>query len=105
MSFSKHQTSMIKGMLARGDKQHDIAAFFGVNGGRIAEVSSGNCEFPSAPVMHAKELPPAGPFTSPYKIIKIKEALNKLVKSTPDYDDSELRKHVVVELHAIIKMF
>ena len=27
--------------MARGDRQHDVAAHFGVNGGRIAEIASG----------------------------------------------------------------
>jgi hypothetical protein len=27
--------AIIKGMLARGDRQHDIAAWFGVNAGRV----------------------------------------------------------------------
>ena len=33
--------AIVKGMLARGDRQHDIAAWFGVNGGRIGEISTG----------------------------------------------------------------
>lgn len=33
--------ALVKGMLARGDRQHDIAAWFGVNGGRIGEISTG----------------------------------------------------------------
>ena len=33
--------SLVKGMLARGDKQHDIAAYFGVNAGRVADVKTG----------------------------------------------------------------
>jgi hypothetical protein len=31
----------VLGMLDRGDRQHDIAAWFGVNPGRIAEVKGG----------------------------------------------------------------
>ena len=30
--------AQVKGMLLRGDRQHDIAAWFGVNGGRISEI-------------------------------------------------------------------
>ena len=33
--FTKEQAAIVKGMLARGDKQHDIAAYFGENPGRI----------------------------------------------------------------------
>ena len=29
-------------MLARGDRQHDIASYFGVNGGRIGEIATGD---------------------------------------------------------------
>lgn len=39
--LNNEQISVVKGMLARGDKQHMIAAHFGVNGGRIAEVATG----------------------------------------------------------------
>lgn len=39
--LNNEQIAVVKGMLARGDKQHTIAAHFGVNGGRIAEVATG----------------------------------------------------------------
>jgi hypothetical protein len=39
--LSAQDAAVIKGMLARGDKQHDIAAFFGQNGARINEIKSG----------------------------------------------------------------
>lgn len=39
--LDNNEISLVKGMLARGDKQHDIAAFFGTNGGRIAEIATG----------------------------------------------------------------
>ena len=32
--------AIAKGMISRGDRQHDIAAWFGVNGGRIGEIAS-----------------------------------------------------------------
>jgi hypothetical protein len=48
-------------MLARGDRQSDIASFFGVNGGRIAEISVGK-KFASAPVAPPNMLPPGGPY-------------------------------------------
>lgn len=51
---------IVKGMIARGDRQHDIAAWFGVNGGRIGEVSSGDT-FGHVPAMH-DNLPPSGPY-------------------------------------------
>ena len=53
--------SIVKGMLARDDRQSDIASFFGVNGGRIAEVSVGK-KFANAPVAPSSMLPPKGPY-------------------------------------------
>lgn len=55
--------AIIKGMLARGDRQHDIAAWFGVNGGRIAEIATG-AKFAAVPAACSADLPPAGPYLS-----------------------------------------
>jgi hypothetical protein len=41
MSLTAEHVAVVKGLLARGEKQQDIAAFFGSNGGRIAEISVG----------------------------------------------------------------
>ena len=41
MALDRADAALIKGMLARGDKQSDIAAFFGTNGGRVAEIDTG----------------------------------------------------------------
>lgn len=52
--------ALIKSMIARGDRQHDIAAYFGVNGGRVGEISRG-ATFPAiAPA--AGSLPPSPPY-------------------------------------------
>ncbi len=66
--------SLIKGMLARGDRQHDIAAWFGVNGGRIAEIATGR-RFRSVPAGVAESLPPAGPYLSGRDTAVMLEAL------------------------------
>lgn len=55
--------AVVKGMLARGDRQHDIAAWFGVNGGRIAEISTGT-KFAEVKPADAADLPPPGPYLS-----------------------------------------
>lgn len=54
---------VIKGMIKRGDRQHDIAAWFGVNAGRIAEVATGRT-FRSVETPDRINLPPRGPYTS-----------------------------------------
>jgi hypothetical protein len=48
----------ILGMVARGDRDHDIAAWFGVNQGRIAEAKEGKYG-PGQPAA-AHSLPPKG---------------------------------------------
>lgn len=53
--------ALIKGMLARGDRQSDIAAYFGVNGGRVSEINTG-LRFAEVKCARANVLPPAGPY-------------------------------------------
>lgn len=59
MRLSADDASIIKGMLARGDKQQDIAAYFGVNPARVVEIKRGR-KFPDAPVAPLDALPPQG---------------------------------------------
>jgi len=47
-------------MVKRGDRAHDIAAWFGVNQGRIAEAQDG-AHFPTATATPNAQLPPSGP--------------------------------------------
>ncbi len=61
--LNKADAELVKGMADRGDRHHDIAAWFGVNQGRIAEVLAGD-NFPNAPVAPAEQLPPPGPYSS-----------------------------------------
>lgn len=51
----------IKGMVARGDRKHDVAAFFGVNPGRVADVVSGR-KFAQTSPLPGDDLPPCGPY-------------------------------------------
>jgi hypothetical protein len=46
-------------MQARGDRDHDIAAWFGVNQGRVAEAKDG--KFGTLEAASKNELPPRGP--------------------------------------------
>lgn len=55
------QAALIKAMLARGDMEHDVAAFFGLNPGRISEVNTGK-RFPEVAAAPASLLPPPGPY-------------------------------------------
>lgn len=77
MSLDKSEIAVVKGMLARGDKQHDIAAFFGVNGGRIAEIKTGHNGAGVTPAPES-ELPPAGPIMSGRSALKALSMLQAL---------------------------
>lgn len=48
----------------RGDRNHDIAAFFGVNQGRIAEIKDGS-RFTEVAAANLEDLPPKGPYLTP----------------------------------------
>ena len=52
--------AQIKSMLNRNDRQHDIAAYFAVNGGRVGEISAGRTFAAVAPA--TGQLPPPPPY-------------------------------------------
>jgi hypothetical protein len=60
--LSEKDAAVVKGMLLRGDRQSDIAAFFCVNGGRIAEINKGMKHSDVLP--QTQYLPPPGPYRS-----------------------------------------
>lgn len=64
LTISAQDAALIRGMIARGDRHHDVAAFFGLNQGRIAEINSGS-RFPDVPAASPAELPPRGPYLTP----------------------------------------
>jgi len=49
---------VILGMVSRGDRRHDVAAWFGLNQGRIKEVEDGTHGTP--PIAPPSKLPPSG---------------------------------------------
>ncbi|MFM2411543.1 MAG: hypothetical protein RL481_2371 [Pseudomonadota bacterium] len=61
IQLTERDAATVKGMLARGDRQHDIAAWFGVNGGRIAEIATGK-KFGMVIADKNANLPPPGPY-------------------------------------------
>ncbi|WP_316169406.1 hypothetical protein [Bradyrhizobium sp. SZCCHNRI1058] len=74
MALSEAEIATVKGMLLRGDRQHDIAAYFGVNGGRIAEISTGQrgVGISASP---ADDLPPAGPYMAGRSALRARDTL------------------------------
>lgn len=75
ITVNKHDVPKILGMVARGDRRHDIAAWFGLNQGRIKEVEDG--EHGTPPLALFLQLPPSG---SPGpKALSIRDAVNKAI--------------------------
>lgn len=58
ITVSPNELPLVLGMVARGDRRHDIAAWFGYNQGRIAEIEDGQHGHASA--APESELPPSG---------------------------------------------
>ena len=58
MSLTNRDAAIVLGMVAHGDKRHDIAAWFGENQARIAEIEQGSHGGVSA--APAADLPPKG---------------------------------------------
>lgn len=56
--LTAQDASFVLAMQARGDRDHDIAAWFGVNQGRVAEVKDG--KFGNVALAAATTLPPTG---------------------------------------------
>jgi hypothetical protein len=76
ITLSEEDAGIVKGMLARGDRQHDIASWFGVNGGRIAEIAMG-LRFEAVAAAPPEILPPAGPYLSGRQAAVLVQALAK----------------------------
>jgi hypothetical protein len=76
ISLTEEDSAVIKGMLARGDRQHDIAAWFGVNGGRIGEIVCGQ-KFRNVEAAPTQLLPPPGPYLSGRDAAVLMQAIAK----------------------------
>ncbi|MDM7979758.1 MAG: hypothetical protein QUV71_05355 [Rhizobium sp.] len=72
--LTDQDAAIAKAMLVRGDRQHDIAAWFGVNGGRIAEIATGE-NFAHIQPTDKANLPPPGPYPSGRDAMVALEAL------------------------------
>ena len=79
--LSYRDTGIVKGMILRGDRQHDIAAYFGVNGARINEVANGTNDYPSVKAAKEDSLPPPGPYLSKYALESVIETLNEAIEA------------------------
>jgi hypothetical protein len=86
MALNEGEIAIVKGMLLRGDRQHDIAAYFGVNGGRIAEISTLQTGA-SVAAASQENLPPAGPYMAGRSALRARDtliALRELIQGAID---------------------
>jgi len=74
VTLDEDDAAQVKGMLIRGDRQHDIAAWFGVNGGRIGEIAAGR-KFVHVDAAPLAELPPPGPYPTGREAAALMQAL------------------------------
>lgn len=74
LSLSVEDAAIVKGMLLRGDRQHDVAAYFGVNPGRVAEIAIGE-RFADVPAASSSELPSPGPYLRPCEAEAVRLAI------------------------------
>jgi len=112
ISLSPEDVSIAKGMLLRGDRQHDIAAWFGVNGGRVAEISTRQKH---AEISISREnLPPQGPYLSGKDssyahsgLFEVRERISAMIKDnkTTQMDVLELRGSLKTLLNDIDIVF
>lgn len=95
--LSEDDAALVKGMLSRGDRHHDIAAWFGVNQGRVADVKNGDLH-PDVEEAEPANLPPAGPYSSGRSVHQAVVALDAakvaLIMAMDEVDKalSEVRK-------------
>jgi len=83
--LTRADVRIVFGMIARGDRHHDIAAWFGVNQGRIADAKAGKYGMPDpAPI---NELPPQG--APGVKGRRLRVALEQIRKKLADGDVDE----------------
>jgi len=81
ITLGYRETCVVKGMLARGDRQHDIASYFGVNGGRIGEIATGDNAYPNAQPAPEADLPPPGPYMTKFAVQGVIDTLNEAIEA------------------------
>ena len=89
--LNNEQISLVKGLLDVGYRQHDIAAHFGVNAGRIGEIKSGVIG------AHIKAATENLPDVRPVGYLNQFDSVKNQIKI---FDDLRLRKHMdVARIH------
>jgi hypothetical protein len=81
ITLGYRETCVAKGMLARGDRQHDIASYFGVNPARISEIASGDNAYPNAEPTPEADIPPPGPYLTKFAVQSVIDTLNEAIEA------------------------
>lgn len=89
--LTEGDAAIIKGMLKRGDRQHDIAAWFGVNPGRIAEIKYQD-SFKIVAAAAGNILPPVGPYPSGREAMLALEVISRMRSSLSDVEQLVSRR-------------
>ncbi|WP_143531744.1 hypothetical protein [Xaviernesmea oryzae] len=84
MALSTHDAKIVIGMVARGDDQHNVAAWFGENPGRVAEALQG--KYGTTEAAPSSELPPSGPPGMKGRRLRFK--VNKAIEALEAGDSS-----------------
>ena len=102
-SLGKADIPVVLGMAARGDRNHDIAAWFGVNQGRVAEAKGG--EYGNPPAAPGHQLPPSG--APGIKGRRLHGAVNKALSALENstLKDSDARGQSIDILKKAIEQF
>jgi len=74
MALTTAEVAIVKGMLARGDAQHHIAAYFGVNSARVNDIKQGLVGSHVSAALPA-DLPPPGPYMAGRSALRARETL------------------------------
>jgi hypothetical protein len=87
-TLDQNDVPIILGMLKRGDRDHDIAAWFGVNQGRIKDAKDG--KYGSGQPAPSDSLPPKGAPGVKGRLLRddVDAALYVLQKDKPDVRDA-----------------
>lgn len=72
---TEEDASLILGMVGRGDRKHDVAAYFGINNARVYDVMDGKLH-PGIEPAPLEKLPPPGPYPNGRNALEMQEKLN-----------------------------
>lgn len=105
--LNNEHIAVVKGMLMRGDKQHDIAAHFRINSGRVAEIATGKIgtNVKAAPINTLPSIEVGPRYIDPNSTIERQVAvLDSLRRNPPENPrrlkiTPELAQHILTTLN------